>query len=96
MREDESPKVDEVTVKYQELASKLEKEGSYYEAIEMYKKNLRSGLMATAVTKIGNCYFWLEMYQEAMKWYKKGLNLDRKNKHAYNGLGNVYDAIGDP
>ena len=51
--------------------------------------------MVPSINKIANCYFYLELYQEAIKWYKKGLNLDRKNKFALNGLGNVYDMLGD-
>lgn len=49
----------------------------------------------TCLIAIANSYFRLEHYQEAVKWYKKAIKLEKTNKFAYNGLGNAYDLLGD-
>ena len=48
-----------------------------------------------SINGIGNCFFRLEKYTESIRWYKKAIKADRYCKHAYNGLGNAFDIIGD-
>ncbi len=71
-------------------AEEAYKNGNYRDAIEFYKKELERNRTAKLAGNIGDCFFNLGNYTEAIAWYEKAIFTDHNYGNAYYNLGGSY------
>lgn len=65
-------------------------EGRYVEALNLFKNALQTNASSTLYLDIGNCYYKIEQYDQALNHWLKAVELDSRNSSAYSNLGNLY------
>lgn len=78
---------------YYNKAKTLRQMKKYQEAIEVYIEGskLKDADKEDFYDEIGDTYKLFEQYDEAIKWYKKVIELNPKHTFEYRQLGDVYD-----
>lgn len=73
-----------------EAARKHYSSGNYNEALRLLLNAINTNANAEIYIEVGNCYFKLQNYTEALEYFNKATNLDPKNSAAYSSIGNVH------
>lgn len=63
---------------------------NYQEALNLLLGIANKSATSDIYVDIGNCYYMLGGYKEALEYWNKAINLDSKNSRAYSCIGNLY------
>ena len=65
-------------------------QGNYREALKLLLDASNTSADSEIYTDIGNCYYMLSGYQEALDYWNKAISLNPRNSKPYANIGNMY------
>lgn len=75
---------------YIQAAKKHYASGSYREALKILLGSINLNSDSETYLDIGNCYYMLNEYNEAIEHWNRAIELNPKNSKAYSNMGNLY------
>lgn len=71
-------------------ARKHYSEGNYREALKILLDNINLNADSETYLDIGNCYYMLNDYKEALEYWNRSIELNPKNSKAFSNIGNLH------
>lgn len=73
-----------------ESAIKHYTQGNYEDALKLFIDSANKNATSDAYNNIGNCYYKMHLYKEALEYWNRAINLDPKNSRPYANIGNLH------